>query len=220
MENTEEQELGGSTIAKFNPFSLLLLVSALFIELYLIGKYLGRDPYANYSILLFTLGFIPIPGLYLLNDKDILDRETKFTKDLWETIKLFGYSFLVFGFLAVIQVLTQLSFRLALSTTDLYFYFLAAGIIEEAFFRMFLLRVFMKYLRSPWGKIVGTIISSVFFMFAHLGAYGTTLPVLLSMLFFGIFLCITYLSFKDITPNMLGHMGYNLYAIGTLLMRI
>ena len=206
--------------AKFNPLSLLLLLVAIFIMIYITSKYLGSDLYANYSLLLTVLGLSAILGLFVLNEGDILDQRIRYIEDPWETIKFFGYSFLIFGLLAVIQVVTQLSFRLALSTTDLFFYFLAAGIIEEAFFRMFLLRVFIKYFRDPYGKIVGTLTSSIIFMSAHLGAYGNNFPVLLSMFFFGVFLCGTLLAFNDVTPNMVGHMAFNLYSIGTILMRI
>jgi len=199
---------------KFNPFSLLLLLFSLLAEIYLIVKYYGREVTAYYSILLFVLGTTALIGVIWLNKGNFITYELPFMKSGWEGGK---YIFGIFSLMAVIgimMVVLQATFRFALELIDTYFYYLCAAVIEEAFFRMFLLSTFIAKIKNKIiGIVSGIFISSLFFSIAHWSAYGYSVSLMLSMFFGGFIFSIYFLAFKDITITMLGHLLINFITV-------
>jgi len=53
--NISSREASSLIISQINPLGLLMLSFALLSEIYLIVKYIGKEPSAYYSILLFVL---------------------------------------------------------------------------------------------------------------------------------------------------------------------
>ena len=216
---------------KFNMVSLMLLSFALFIELYLISKYYGREAYVPFCISLFLQGVGALVGMILLNkanNEPFFDKEFPF-----QTAKQGGYYlagiFSLFILQMVVQAVAQTVFRLAMETIDIYFYYLAAAVIEEALYRMFLISLIVFIFSKINTKIpefvvifIAMIFSSFIFMMVHFSAYGQRPDLLMAMFFVGIVLSIYYLIFKDITVPMLGHLLINLLAtalmLGTIIM--
>lgn len=211
---------------KFNVVSLMLLLFALFIELYLIGKYYGREAYVPFSISLFLQGAGALVGMILLNKAN---KEPFFDKEFpIQTGTQGGYYlagiFSLFIIQMVVQAVVQIVFRLAMETIDIYFYYLAAAVIEEALYRMFLISLIVFIFSKINTKIpefviifIAMIFSSVIFMTVHFSAYGQRPDLLVAMFFVGIVLSIYYLIFKDITVPMLGHLLINLLATWVML---
>ncbi len=211
---------------KFNVVSLMFLLFSLFIELYLISKYYGREAYVPFSISLFLQGAGALVGMILLNKAN---KETFLDKEFpIQTSRQGGYYlagiFSLFILQMVIQAVAQTVFRLAMETIDIYFYYLAAAVIEEALYRMFLISLIVFIFSKSNTKIpefviifIAMIFSSFVFMTVHFSAYGQRPDLLVAMFFVGVVLSIYYLIFKDITVPMLGHLLINLLATWVML---
>lgn len=207
---------------KMNPLALLLMSFALIAEIYLIVKYLGIDPYAIWSVVLLSLGCGALLGVLWLTKGKVITSELPFIKGTWPALKYVFGMFSLVALIALIDFLLQMSFRYALETIDIYFYYLAAAVIEEAFFRLFLINVFIWVLSRKIGKIgaivIGVLVSSIIFMLAHWSAYGTSPHLMMAMFFGGIAFSIYYLVFKDITITMLAHLLINFITVSTTIM--
>lgn len=219
--NSYSRKTTSLSTSKINPLGLLLLSFALVSEIYLIVKYIGKETSIYYSMLLFGLGMIAIIGMIWLTKGKFITYELPFIKNIWSGIV---YIFAIFSLVAVIGIMMlifQASFRYALELVDVYFYYLAAAVIEEAFFRMFFISLFIqKYPNKKIGLIMGVLISSSLFMIAHWGGYGHSLYLMLSMFFGGILFSAYYLVFKDITITMLAHLIINLIVIQTTIIGV
>lgn len=214
-------ETRSSISSKINPLGLLMLSFALLSEIYLIVKYIGKETSVYYSMLLFVLGTVAVIGMIWLTKGKFITYELPFMKDIWSGIV---YIFAIFSLVAVIGIMMlilQASFRYALELVDVYFYYLAAAVIEEAFFRMFFISLFIeKYPNKKIGLIMGVFLSSFIFMIAHWASYGTSLSLMLSMFFGGLLFSAYYLVFKDITIPMLAHLIINLIVIQTTVIGV
>jgi hypothetical protein len=222
----KEKPMIDKSFMKFNVVSLMLLLLSLFIELYLINKYYGREAYVPFSISLFLQGTGALIGMILLN---IANKEPFFDKEFpFQTSKQGGYYlagiFSLFILQMIIQAVAQTVFRLAMEPIDIYFYYLAAAVIEEALYRMFLISLIVFVFSKVNAKIpefvvifIAMIISSFVFMTVHFSAYGDRPDLLMAMFFVGVLLSIYYLIFKDITVPMLGHLLINLLATWVML---
>jgi len=207
---------------KVNPLGLLLWSFALLAEVYLIVKYLGIEISAIYSVILFILGFSALIGVLWLTKGRFITYELPFIKSGWHGMKYLLGIFSLVAAIGIMMILLQASFRYALETIDIYFYYLAAAVLEETFFRLFLISFFIKILSDKIGRmgaaVIGVFISSLVFMLAHWSAYGHSAYLMSSMLLGGVIFSIYYLAFKDITITMLGHLIINLIVVATTLM--
>lgn len=211
---------------RFNVVALTLLSFALFVELYLIGKYTGRSNFVPYSISLFIQGTVALIGIILINiaiKQFFLDKEFPIQTGKQGAYYLTGILSL-FILQMVVQAVTQVVFRLAMETIDIYYYYLAAAVIEEAFYRMFLISLIVFVFSKINAEIpefviifVAMIISSFVFMMVHLSAYGERPDLLLAMFFVGMVLAIYYIIFKDVTVPMIAHLLINLVATWLML---
>lgn len=219
--NISSREASSLSTSKINPLGLLMLSFALLAEIYLIVKYIGIESSAYYSILLFVLGTVAIIGMIWLTKGKFITYELPFMKDAWSGIIYFIAIFSLVAVIGVMMIILQASFRYALELVDVYFYYLAAAVIEEAFFRMFFISLFIeKYPNKKIGAIIGVFLSSFIFMFAHWSSYGTSLSLMLSMFFGGLLFSAYYLAFKDITIPMLAHLIINLIVIQTTIIGV
>jgi len=206
--NNEESEL-----LRFSSISILLAVMAIIIEAYIIWKYIGKDLYANYSVLLLVLGLIGFTGVFFLNPSGIFNFNDYYMKDLESGLKFLSYILMLVVSVGVMMFVLNFSYRFALELVDLYLYYLAAAVIEELFFRMFLVNL-LRRVKLGWFSI---IISALIFMIAHWDAYGHSLQMMTAMFLGGIIFGAFYLLSKDITITMLGHLIINLISVGSLL---
>jgi len=209
---------------KFNPISFLLFITALLIEIYLISKYGGSEPSTIYSIILFALGLVALIGLLWLNKGEILVREFPI-KSLKDGVKYIIGLLILIASITIMMLIVRVSFKLAMENIDIYFYYIAAAIIEEAFFRMFLISLFISKIPNKlFGLIIGVLVSSLIFMLAHYSAYGQQVDLMLSMFLGGLTFSVFYIYFRDITITMWGHMIINLIVtyqqIGSILMQV
>ena len=219
--NIYSREASSLSTSRINPLGLLMLSFALLSEIYLIGKYIGKETSAYYSILLFGLGTVALIGMIWLTKGKFITYELPFMKDIWAgLVYILAIGSLV-AVIGVMQVILKTSFRYALELVDVYFYYLAAAVIEEAFFRMFFISLFIqKYPNKRIGPIMGVLLSSFIFMIAHWASYGQSLPLMLSMFFGGLLFSAYYLAFKDITITMLAHLIINLIVIQTTIIGV
>jgi hypothetical protein len=211
---------------QFNIVSLTFIGIALFIELYLINKYAGISNFVPYSISLFIQGAVALAGIILINiaSKQLfLDTEFPIQTGKQGFYYLIGIVSL-FVLQTVVQAVVQIVFRLAMETIDIYYYYLAAAVIEEVFYRMFLISLIVFIFSKINAKIpefvvifVAMIISSFIFMMVHISAYGERPELLLAMFFVGMVLAIYYIIFKDITVSIMGHLLINLAATAIML---
>lgn len=214
------------SLMKFNIISLMLLSFALFIELYLVSKYLGISAYAPFSLSLFVQGTIALVGIVVIN---VLNQESFFDKEFPLQTSRQGLYYLMgiatlFFFQMVLQAVVQMVFRLAMEPIDIYFYYLSASVIEEALYRMFLISLIIflfSKLKVQLPEVlilfIAVLVSSIIFMLVHLSAYGGNPDLLLAMFLVGIVLAIYYIIFKDITVPMIGHLLINLLATWLML---
>lgn len=200
-------------LLSFTPISFLLYIVAMFGELYITLKYFGSDPYANYSLFLFILGFISFGGIIYLNKGGVIRFQYKFIKE--PVIWLFSIVFLMFS-LAISWTIAKVGIRYALSDTDLYFYYISTAVIEEMFFRMFLCSLLK--IRFNLNVVVVILFTSVLFMLFHIEAYMDKPYALVVMFFGGVMFSVFYLYTKDITVTMVAHVIVNIFAVGNLLM--
>lgn len=203
-------------LIKFSTISLILVSLALAIECYITMKYLGTDPYANYSLLLVFLGFIGVTGSYWMNP-DLFSRNDHYLTNSTQSLKFMSYILGVMAMTGVMMFSLQASFRLALSTSDLYLYHLASAIIEELFFRMFLINFFNKMFNKKYNFTIFSIIfSSLLFGLAHvLSGYG--IELIIAMFFGGLIFSMAYLFSRDITVPMLAHAFINIIVVGIMV---
>ncbi len=207
--------------SKINPLGLLMLSFALLSEIYLIVKYIGKETSIYYSMLLFGLGTIALIGMIWLTKGKFITYELPFMKDIWSGIVYILAILSLVALIGTMMIVLKASFRYALELVDIYFYFLAAAVIEEAFFRMFFISLFVqKYPNKKMGLIMGVLVSSFIFMIAHWDSYGYSLPLMLSMFFGGILFSLYYIGFKDITISMLAHLIINLIVIQTTIIGV
>lgn len=198
-------------MTNFSPISLLLFIFGIVGEAYITIKYIGKDPYANYSLILLILGVISFSGVLYLNKGQIRLQE-KYIKQpvIWTSYIVF----LMF-ILAVTWFVARTQLKYALSDTDLYFYYISTAIMEEMFFRMFLCSLLKIKFDTPVLIIIP--FTAFLFMLIHIEFYGDQ-PVFLGVMFIGgLFFSIFYIYTKDITITMIAHILLNIYAVGNLL---
>lgn len=207
--------------SKINPLGLLMLSFALLSEIYLIVKYIGKETSAYYSLLLFGLGTVALIGMIWLTKGRFITYELPFMKNIWSGIVYILAIGSLVAIIGIMMLFLKASFRYALELVDVYFYYLAAAVIEEAFFRMFFISLFIhKYPNKRIGIIIGVFVSSFIFMIAHWASYGHSLSLMLSMLFGGFLFSAYYLAFKDITIPMFAHLIINLIVIQTTIIGV
>jgi len=219
------------SIMKFNIVSLMFTLLALFMELYLISKYTGSSDtsssaYVPFMISLFLQGAFGFAGIIILNlfNKEVfLEKEFPFKDGKQGLYYLIGILSL-FLFQMIVQTVVQVVFRLAMEPIDIYFYYLAAAVIEEIFYRMFLISLIMFLFSRINARIpefimtfLAMIISSFIFMLVHISAYGERPDLLAAMFFVGMVLATYYILFKDITVPIIGHLLINLLATWIML---
>jgi len=219
------------SIMKFNIISLMFTLLSLFFELYLISKYTGSSDidssaYVPFAMRIFFQGAIGFAGMIILN---LLNKESFLEKDFPIPNAKQGIYYLIgilslFLFQMIVQTVVQVVFRLAMEPIDIYFYYLAAAVIEEIFYRMFLISLIVFLFSRINARIpefiitfFAMIISSFIFMLVHISAYGERPDLLAAMFFVGMVLATYYILFKDITVPIIGHLLINLLATWIML---
>jgi len=133
-----------------------------------------------------------------------------------KSLQFLAYILVVMVGVGMMMFALQTQFRLALSTTDLYLYHIASAIIEELFFRMFLINFIKKYSKST---ILSILTSSFLFSIAHLlSGYG--IELLIAMFLGGLIFSAAYLAWKDITIPMIAHLIINTIVVGFMVQSI
>lgn len=205
------------SFAKYTPVSFLLKISSIIIMIYLTTKYLGVNDYGIYTLILLILGVLSIVGVIWLNKGNIFILEMEYLKDKYKALLFVFYVVVLFFIIMMIMFISQFVFRLTISTEDMYMYYVAAAIIEEGMFRMFIVSFFMIKTRI---KYFGIVISSVIFMFSHWEVYGQSPDMMLAVMLSGVAFGIFYVMSKDITITMLVHVFINLFAVGNILLQV
>lgn len=205
------------SFAKFTPISLFMLLSALLIEFYLTLKYYGVNEYGDYTLLLLVLGILGFIGIIWLNKGNILVLRMDYLQDGFKAVLFIFYIIILVFIIALLMFISQMVFRLTISTEDMYMYYIAGAIIEETVFRMFLVSFFMIKTKI---RYFGIIISSVIFMFSHWEVYGQSPDMMIAVLLSGIMFGLFYIMSKDITITMIAHVIINLIAVGNILMTV
>ena len=202
-------------LVRFSSISLILSAVAIFIEGYLAWSYFGKDLYANYSLLLLFLGIVSVSGAFWLNPKAFVLNDY-YLKDEKAGLQFFSLILGTMACVGMMQALLKVPFRLALSTTDLYLYFVASAIIEELFFRMFLIGIFETKTKLKWA---GLFIAAFVFALFHIPTYWPNVEILLAMFLGGIIFGFFFVASKDVTITMIAHICINLIVVGSLLMQ-
>ena len=166
--------------------------------------------------MLISFGVIGLIGIIILNRGALLNYDLKFLHG-WKEAGM--YFFAIFSLYVVITVIWSIFgalIRFSISLIDLYFYYGSSAILEEVFFRMFIISIFNKYKK----KKVGAVVSSIGFWIAHFNTYGTSIPLALILICSGLAFSIYYIHFKDITIPMVAHLAINLTVVGHLLIQV
>lgn len=206
-----------TSLSKFNTISLLFSILAFCIELYLVLKYFTLTAWALYSSVLIVLWVISFLGIVVLNQEEgeILVKHS-FERERDSITGLLIYISMILITIAAIGILNWIFgyfIRFAMETTDLYLYYIAAAIIEEQFFRMFLISAFERYNLAG----IGILVQAFAFMFAHWEVYSNSVYTLIITLVAGLVFGMVYYSAKDISITMSAHIIINLIAVGSLL---
>lgn len=215
--DSEERYLQLSYISAFIFFFLGIPMMG-----YILLKYYGRDPYGDFALSLLMLGLTALIGVAIVRGSKITHFQTYYFEG--------DGPFLFVLFIVIIVALLSMSWfflglilRYALDPIDLYFYYLAAAIMEEMFFRFFLCGVSKKLLseRTKLNEHLQNSIIAVFtavaFMLAHYEYYGKD-PVGMGAMFLGgIIFALFYLYTKDIAITMIAHLIVNYISVGNML---
>ena len=210
-ENKEE------SFAKYTPISLFLKLTAIFIMAYLTTKYYGVNEWGNYTLLMLVLGILSFVGVLWLNKGNIMILQIDYLTDSYKAILFVFYIVIGVFTIALIMFISQMVFKLTISTEDMYMYYVAGAIIEEGMFRMFIVSFFMIKTRI---KYFGIIISAFIFMLSHWEVYGQSPDMMLAVMLSGILFGIFYVMSKDITITMIIHIIINLIAVGNILLTV
>lgn len=206
----QDQEL-----SRFTPISLFLTVIAILIMTYLMIKYYGQS-WIPYAIILISFGVLGLFGIIILNKGVFLNYDLKFLHG-WKEAGIYFIAIIsLYVIITVIWSIFGAFIRFSVSPMDLYFYYGSSAILEEVFFRMFIISIFNKYNK----KYIGAIISSIGFWIAHFSTYGTSVQLALILICSGLAFSIYYIQFKDITIPMVAHMLINLTVVGNLLIQV
>jgi membrane protease YdiL (CAAX protease family) len=208
-------------LAKFNPLSLFMMFGAVIAQIYIITKYPNAD-FIWYSYTLIAFALTDIVVLAILTRGDIFYSKLPFTEPgIMPKLKyVFGILLPMFGILFFMMIFQTIE-KLAVASEDLYLYYGASAILEEAFFRQLILSIFsIKKKAEPMYLWIGTLVSGVLFSLAHIFVYGQSLWLMLTMFFYGFILAITFIYIQDITVCMIVHLILNLIAVGNMLVNI
>jgi membrane protease YdiL (CAAX protease family) len=207
-------------LAKFNPLSLLMIFGALLAQVYIITKYPNAE-FIWYSYTLIAFGLIDIIGLAILTRGDIFYSKLLFTEPgITPKAKyIFGIILPLLGILIVMMVFQTVE-KLAVSDEDMYLYYGASAILEEAFFRMFIISIFSVKKSDKRYLYIGAFVSALLFSLAHIVVYGHSIFLMLTMFFYGLILAIAFIFVQDITVCMIVHLILNLIAVGNMLVQI
>lgn len=210
---------------QINPLVLIIGGSALLSELYLISKYGIQEAGIEWSLIIFTLGMVGLVGTIFLN----LSEQRSFLAPIpiqpGKGALKTGFRYLV-G-IGILLFLLTMSWaiarglvRYAVEDIDVYVYYLASAVLEELFFRLFLISLIMYlFLRFAKGIprfmaiLVAIILSSVAFALAHGSVYATDPGALIATLLSGFFLGIFLLLYEDVLVTMLAHLFSNLLVV-------
>lgn len=216
---------------QLNIVSALLFVFAFISLSYLTYKYIGKDPYGDFALVLIILGSIGMGiGIIskIIHQKALLTFQDKYL-NLQDDISLMMWGACVVGICALLGIVWWFlgsTLRYALSREEIYFYFISAAIMEEIFFRYGLCGV-MKVELFPrlhlelgdhFENITISLITAFIFMLSHWEYYGGSQIGMAAMFIGGIIFAIVYLYTKDISISMVAHVIVNLIAVGHLLM--
>jgi membrane protease YdiL (CAAX protease family) len=197
-----------------NPISYLLTVIAIGIMLYIGVKYINSTvvlerSYAQYAFLFVIFGLIGFFSIDYFDNRKINIYPKKFNEiNMFKFVVATGMMF-IGGMM--IDFVTAVTIRYALSDLDLVLYYIFAAVCEELAFRVFLLNflIFILTRKSklphPIVLIIALLGSSIAFMAIHLQVYGSNMPMLVSTFFGGLLLGGGYIIFRDISANMMAH---------------
>jgi len=211
LKSSDQKEVDGY----FNPISFSLLIFAIITISFITIRHITAS-FIPFAIVLISLGISALLGsIYVCDGYLPFKSEIPFFKDSIEILLFF------IGILSLIAIVGITSYifleviKFALSDLELYFYYGCAGVIEEAFFRHFLISFGYK-IKKPYLMI---IVSLIVFTLAHIVTYWEQLEMLLILLFGAIFFTIYFILYKDITVIMIAHIIINIISVGNLLVQ-
>lgn len=208
---------GDDRFLYFSPISIILVFVGLAGEAYITVKYWGIDPYANYSLMLLILGIVALSFLFIVNPDIFTKYQTKNLKE--ENVIFFGLGILMtIAAVTIVWAVLRITIRFALTTEDLYFYYISTAIIEELVFRMAIFGIIRS--KVKFGTIIGIPISALVFMMAHYEYYGQNYVNMIAVLLSGVVFAIVYVIFDDISVSKAAHVIINIIAVGNILILV
>jgi len=216
--NIEEKNILNEKNVGHTIISYIINVFAIFIMGYVGIKYINDpDPlssaYASYALMLMIFGLIGFLSIDYFDNGEI-----NFIPKSWKEFNTMYFIIAVTVLLilsTLIDYVLKTTIRFALSDTDMFLYYVFAGVCEEAFYRAFLINLIIR-LFTNMGKrpniiviLFAILVSSVIFMLSHLSVYGTNPAMLLSTFVGGLVLGGFYVVFRDIGANMVSHAVKN-----------
>jgi membrane protease YdiL (CAAX protease family) len=208
--------------------SYVILLTAIGVMLYFTIRYYNSSEHiwGKSALMQFSLGFSGLIGTQVLHQQPIFPsfrNERNFRKI---DFNIFFHSL---GVLAIIMIV-QLVFQVTLSFTryEAALYYVFAAPCEESFFRGFMLQLFLKSEENiapkkvnrkfSFWKIMGCILQAGAFTAIHTQYYDN-LGMLTTVFVGGFFLGMTYVIWRDLTGNILGHFILNIISVRDLLVR-
>lgn len=201
--------------------SFILNLLGIGIMLYIGFKYINSTDelsvgFAQYA---FLMAGFAVAGFFTIDYFD--NRQINIRPKMFNEFKTFNFIIVMFILLIggmVIDFMTKVTIRYALSDMDQILYYVFAGVCEEAFFRAFIINGIIGLSTKEGEKpkflviLTALIVSSFSFMAVHLQVYGSNMPMLISTLFGGFLLGGGYIIFRDISANMVAHSVKNAYG--------
>jgi membrane protease YdiL (CAAX protease family) len=130
---------------------------------------------------------------------------------------------LSFMLVQIVVLLLQGLGVFGIAAVDVYAYFISAAVVEEIFYRMFIVYLMQYILIKMLGdnitkyfdEIIIIFLNGIIFMAVHTRYYGT--PAMLIMFLGGVSQTFFFLKTKSILPCIVAHVLINFLASGSLL---
>ena len=206
---------------------VVLTITAIFIMCYTSRFVFDTDWFSsvigNVSLVFALLGFVGFVGLLLIlviyfnfKSKDLFTRslsieDDKMISNDWaSTLTLAGILFLIALF---VEVGTNLAWTI--TDPELALYYIFGAVIEEVFFRGFLICFFVCVLKL--NRVVSAIFSGTLFFLAHIFIYQNNIAMLVSILLGGIYWGLCYAWTGNLSACIISHLIKNLIATMNIL---
>lgn len=183
-----------------------------------------------YIYLLPTAGSWSIFGLYMfifastgLSAQLLIDATNATNKGAFRLKPLDMYSgfraLIIFAILFIIQRITSFEAQLSLTIVEKALYYVFAAVSEEMFFRGLVIRGMLRIKKHAAMAVLGIIISTVLFALIHVSYYNNTYALTVVVLS-GVVLSVIYVTWKDLTANIIAHFIINVFVARMLFVML